>query len=222
MKPYYQDDAVTIYHGDCAEIAPSLKWGLLLTDPPYGIAYNREQVPQSKHLPALRGQVLPVHGDDGEFDPSPWILGKAILWGANCYASRLPSPAVWIAWDKVTRNNLQLRIGEAEFAWTNCVGRTRVFRHLWSGGYRASDTDRLEFVHPTQKPVALMRWCIRLVPDANVILDPFMGSGTTLRAAKDLGRKAIGIEIEERYCEIAARRCSQEVLDLAAQPKVNP
>jgi DNA modification methylase len=67
-------------------------------------------------------------------------------------------------------------------------------------------------VHPTQKPVALMRWCLSFVPDAQLILDPFMGSGTTLRAAKDLGRRAIGIEIEERYCEIAVKRLAQEVL----------
>ena len=69
-------------------------------------------------------------------------------------------------------------------------------------------------VHPTQKPLALMRWCLEFFPNAKTILDPFMGSGTTLRAAKDLGRKAIGIEIEERYCEIAAKRMVQEVLPL--------
>ncbi len=66
--------------------------------------------------------------------------------------------------------------------------------------------------HPTQKPCALMRWCIGFFPDAQTVLDPFMGSGTTLRAAKDLGRKAIGIEISEEYCEIASKRMSQEVL----------
>ena len=69
--------------------------------------------------------------------------------------------------------------------------------------------------HPTQKPIALMKWCMGFVPDAQTILDPFMGSGTTLRAAKDLGRKCIGIEIEEKYCEIAVRRLNQEVLPLA-------
>ncbi len=216
MKPYYDDGrGITIYHGDCREIAPRLGFkGLVLSDPPYGISYNREHVPQGKHLPSPRRQVRTVAHDDQPFDPTPWITGHAILWGANCYASRLPDSAVWIAWDKVTRNGLDLRIGEAEFAWTNCVGRTRVLRHLWSGGYRAPGDDARAFLHPTQKPVALMRWCIEIArPSPRIILDPFMGSGTTLRAAKDLGRRAIGIEIEELYCEIAAKRLEQEVLD---------
>lgn len=217
MNPYYQDELVTIYHGDCREVVGGLpKSGLVLTDPPYGISYNREKVPQAKHLPARRGQVSVVHGDNEDFDPGPWLAGRAILWGANCYASKLPSPAVWIGWDKVTRNGLALRIGEAEFAWTNCVARTRLFRHLWSGGYRHAGTDRDEFLHPTQKPVALMDWCLSLVPEARSVLDPYMGSGTTLVAAKRRGVRAIGIEIEEKYCEIAANRCRQEVLGLSA------
>lgn len=211
-RPYYQDDLVTIYHGDCREIAPHLSYSAVVTDPPYGISYNREDVPQSKHTFRHGRQTTPVLGDDQPFDPSPWISQPAILWGANYFSDRLP-PGVWIVWDKVVRNGLRLRIAEAELAWTNCVARTRIFRMLWSGAYRVSE--RGQYYHPTQKPVDLMRWCIPLVrPVPRVILDPFMGSGSTLVAAKSLGRRAIGIEIEERYCEIAARRCAQDALPL--------
>ena len=86
-----------------------------------------------------------------------------------------------------------------------------MFHHLWIGYQRDSETGD-KVLHPTQKPVALMSWCISLAGDVQTILDPFAGSGTTGRAAKDLGRKAVLIEIEERYCEIAARRMGQEVL----------
>jgi len=96
-------------------------------------------------------------------------------------------------------------LAEAELAWTTRDNVIRVF------DCRRSDPDR---EHPTQKPLDLMRWCLGFFPEAQTVLDPFMGSGTTLRAAKDLGRKAIGIEIEERYCEIAAKRMAQEVLAL--------
>jgi site-specific DNA-methyltransferase (adenine-specific) len=99
-------------------------------------------------------------------------------------------------------------LSDAETAWMS-KGRGVYCRRDLSNNAIAN-----ERVHPTQKPVSLMRWCIEFFPHARTILDPFMGSGTTLRAAKDLGRKAIGIEIEERYCEIAAKRLSQMALPL--------
>lgn len=208
MQPYYSENGITIYHGDCREVLPSLpKVDLVLTDPPYGIAYN----PTGGNGVARRGNLERVKGDRNPFDPS--LLRdypSLILWGANHYADKLPASAAWLVWYK--RDGVpSIDFSDCELAWSNLKTPARVFNHLWHGMLRDSERGELRY-HPTQKPVVLMRWCLKLAPDAKLILDPFMGSGTTLRAAKDLGRKAIGIEIEERYCEIAANRLRQEVL----------
>lgn len=203
--PYYQDDAVTIYHGDCREILPALDADVVLADPPYGISLDTRA-----RWPWLKDHA-PVEGDDELFDPALLLALEVptILWGANHYASRLPDFKGWLAWDKATKNGLDLKQAEIELAWTNYVTRPRCLRHMWSGAFR--DSERGTRYHPTQKPVALMAWCLTLLPDGTV-LDPYMGSGPTLRAAKDAGRKAVGIEIEEAYCEVAAERCAQECL----------
>ncbi len=214
-KPYYAEAGITIYHGDCRDILPHLpKVDLVLTDPPYGIAYNSDG--QSKHQESHRGNTDLVFGDDKPFDPKPFLKWPAILWGANCYSSKLPDKPAWLAWDKVLKNGLGVRIGEMELAWANCISRAVVFRHLWSGAYRESEAG--QYLHPTQKPIALMAWCLTRpgVPHG-LVLDPFMGSGTTLVAAKNLGRKAIGIEIEEKYCAIAVDRLRQGILLTGAE-----
>ena len=132
--------------------------------------------------------------------------GGAILWGANCYPERLRVGS-WLVWDKRFKNG-QAFLADAEVAWMSKGHGVYIYAETSQGFVRAGPVQ-----HPTQKPVGLMRWCVgRLGGDAK-ILDPFMGSGTTLRAAKDLGRQAIGIELDERYCEIAAKRLEQEVLD---------
>jgi site-specific DNA-methyltransferase (adenine-specific) len=228
-RPYYEHAGITIYHGDCRKIVPSLGFGgLVLTDPPYGVAHKTNYLSRgrARHKAAspratrkdgsvtkyFGGKDYPaVHNDDKPFDPT-WLLniGSArVLWGGNWYASLLPSTGGWLVWDKERPDDLDQ--ATCELAWTDCVKGVRRFRHLWHGLCRAS-ADAL--VHPTQKPEALMRWCmsLRWTKDYTEVLDPYMGSGSTLRAAKDLGRKATGIEIEERYCEIAAKRLSQEVL----------
>jgi DNA modification methylase len=211
VKPYYEHAGVTIYHGDCREldfVALGIYPACVVTDPPYGVDY--------KPLRGSNGSKMwgdeKVTGDASPFDPADVVaLGlPTILWGANHYASRLPDSSGWFVWDKTPKGIREGFIySHAEMAWTNLTTRTHKFALEWQGADRNGE----DFLHPTQKPVALMRWCIGFCPDGS-ILDPFMGSGTTLRAAKDLGRRAIGIEIEERYCEIAARRCEQEVLDL--------
>lgn len=213
MTPYYDHAGITIYHGDCREIAPSLDFnGLVLTDPPYGIAHPTNYAARGRAAMAPCRDYIPVHDDDRPFDPQ-WLLeigSQRILWGGNYFAHLLPPVSGWLVWDKERPDDLDQ--ATCELAWTDCVKGVRRFRHLWNGMIRAGD-DALE--HPTQKPEAVMRWCmtLRWTTGGLPVLDPFMGSGTTLRAAKDLNRRAIGIEIEERYCEIAAKRLSQEVFN---------
>ncbi len=209
MSPYYQDSAVTIYHGDCREIAPSLAGiDLVLSDPPYGISHPCNFQNRGRSKLATCNDYPDVREDDRPFDPAQWIEKDCILWGANHFASRLPDRSGWLVWDKERPDDLDQ--ATCELAWSNVIKGVRRFRYLWNGMIRKGG-DTLE--HPTQKPVELMAWCLSLrwTKDKALILDPFMGSGTTLRAAKDLGRNAIGIEIEERYCEIAAKRMAQEV-----------
>ena len=204
-------DGITLYHGDCREILPLLEKGsvdLVLGDPPYGIGYDASKSSQQGIQPFEK-----IEGEDDLFDPSPWLaFPDCILWGVNNYCHAIPPrQGQWYFWDKVLRNGLGVRVAEGEFAWHRRGTKPRAFRHLWSGAYRESESGERS-QHPHQKPLVLMKWCIGLADNPQVILDPFAGSGTTLRAAKDLGRKAIGIEIEEKYCRIAANRLRQEVL----------
>ena len=211
--PYYSHAGITIYCGDCRDILPHVTADVVVTDPPYGIGHRTEYADRGRSKLAQCRNYPRVVGDNEPFDPVGLIaLGMpTITWGANHYASRLPDSDGWLVWDKERPDDLNQ--STCELAWTNVVKGCRRFRYLWHGMMRAG---REDIWHPTQKPVALMRWCLSFpwTEHLGLVLDPFMGSGTTLVAAKQLGRKAIGIEIEERYCEIAARRMAQEVLPL--------
>lgn len=219
--PYYQDDHVTIYHGDCLDMLPLLEFDVIVTDPPYGINHDTDYL-SMQGTPAFKKthgnhhgrRHYRVIGDAEPFDPTWLLKWPAALFGVNHYSSRVPDGWTWHVWDK--RDGLGSNmLADAEIWATSWgSGPTRVFRYKWLGYMRPRGAETT-FDHPTAKPAALMRHIIdeaRTPP--GTILDPFMGSGTTLRAAKDLGRKAIGIEIDESYCEIAARRMGQEVLDL--------
>ena len=197
--------------GDCAEILPTLEGvDAVITDPPYGIGKVWKGGFSSKHGWGKAGAQAEARNEwDAEppkkeiFDALLTIAKTVIIWGGNYFP--LPTSRGWLVWVKPERN---FTLSEAELAWTNLDMPMRVFEH------RRSDPGR---EHPTQKPVGLMAWCIeKYTKPGDTILDLFMGSGTTLRAAKDLGRKAIGIEIEEHYCEMAAKRLAQEVLPLQA------
>jgi site-specific DNA-methyltransferase (adenine-specific) len=214
VTPYYQDDLVTIYHADCRLMdLTALGADVLVTDPPYGMAYQHGF---RKGGVAMGNDGVTITGDDEPFDPAQLLaLGlPTVLFGANHYADRLPASRGWLIWDKRDGDSPTDQ-SDAELAWTNVLTVARLFSARWRGAMRQGREQQEGRQHINQKPIALMAWVLRFVPSGTV-LDPYAGSGSTLVAAKDAGRRAIGIEIEERYCEIAANRCRQEFLGLSA------
>ena len=205
MKPYYQDDAVTLWHGDCREVLPTLaRADLLLTDPPYGIGKiwqgsGSHGWSKARADMAVRNEWDATAPDAATFDLLLASATDAVIWGGNYFP--LPISRGWLVWNKPERN---FSLAEAELAWTS---RDMVIR--------VADLPRSESgrEHPTQKPLSLMHWCLSFFPKAHSVIDPFAGSGTSLVAAKGAGMCAVGIEAHEPYCEMAARRLSQDVLD---------
>lgn len=214
IKPYYLEDNICIIHGDCREVLPSLRGDLLVTDPPYGIGADKNLRANKQHGKALAPSRDYGTGAWDSTPPAAWVFGMmleaaplAIIWGGNYFT--LPPSRCWLVWDKENGTN---GYADCELAWTNLESAVRRKKYQWMGMLQEHMDRKEERYHPTQKPEEVMRWAIGQAPETcQVILDPFMGSGTTLRAAKDLGRRAIGIEIEEKYCEIAAKRLSQKV-----------
>jgi len=207
--------------GDCLEIMPGLeKVDAVVTDPPYGISYARGTGGKGKHV---RRNDKAIAGDDSPFDPAPWLQWPCILWGANHYAARLPQGR-WLAWNKLGALEPWDDFCDVEFAWQNKRAADRIFSLLWKGICQAEKHRGGARAHPTQKPVALMEWCLAFLPDAETILDPFMGSGTTLVACQKLGRHGIGIEIDEDYFDIACKRVEEAARqpDLFVEPTPKP
>ena len=189
----------TLYLGDCLEILPTLpKVDAVVTDPPYGIS---EHVGWFRCRKGGGHRVLPDLQWDNE-RPSPAAFGlilnaapQAIVWGGNYFADLLPPSKGWLYWDKLMGGDF----ADGELAWTSLDRALRKFTRCNKDHGKQ---------HPTQKPVELMQWCLGFLPNAQTILDPFMGSGTTGVACANLGRKFIGIEIEEKYFDIACERIS--------------
>lgn len=193
----------TLYLGDCLEILPTLpKVDAVITDPPYGIAWRGH----SSRPKEMIGEM--VVGDDAPFDPAPFLSLETpcLMWGANNFASKLPDSQNWLVWNKRGDNCTPKDHGGCELAWSRGItkGGVHAKRFIWDGNIRQLDTE-MDRLHPAQKPVEIMKWCVGL-SDAETILDPFMGSGTTGVACMNLGRKFIGIEIEPKYFEIACER----------------
>ena len=209
--PYYDQDGITIYHGDCAQVLPFLDpVDLLLTDPSYGIGADTHAGKAENGWKQYGSS-----GWDKEKPPGyllEFAISKAkiaIVWGGNYFC--LPPSMRWLVWDKGQR---EFSLADCELAWTNQNKAVRAI--TYSRGEALLDGKQ----HPTQKPEAVMKWCIGLNDECATILDPFMGSGTTLVAAKNMGKRAIGIERELKYCEIAVRRLAQQTLFQCEQPNI--
>ena len=193
--------------GDCLEVMPLLgKVDAVVTDPPYGINENDRKI-------ASRGK-LAAPKDYGivQWDKSPATLQhiemmrsisrNQIIFGGN-YFEGLGPTSCWLVWDKQNGDN---DFADCELAWTNLRKAVRRVYWRWKGMIRKGDDVR---EHPTQKPVGVMEWCLTHVPDAETILDPFAGSGTTGVACVNMGRKFIGIELDPDYFEIMCKRIDE-------------
>ncbi len=294
MKPYYQDEWVTIYHGDCREILPHLpKVDLVLTDPPYGIDLDLSWFDDvhKNRLRAANKSNAKIIGDEGMDLRFLFKYPRWIIFGFP-YVANMGATG-WLVWDKQPglMNTDRTLATPVEMAISNIWSGFRLVRCMWAGYMR--DNGEYRFEHPTQKPQKVIDYCIntnelyvktqsmakylsaelvkaevsnkelaklfpsktgrltgcvsnwllgfnfpteeeyekikqrinltraygdfsnKTIDSEGIILDPFLGSGTTAYCAKKLNRKCIGIEIEEKYCEIAAKRCSQQVFDLS-------
>jgi DNA modification methylase len=207
-----------LFLGDCMDVMPDLQpCDLLLTDPPYGIDYGRACGFSASHgWGHWRENV--------EWDterPAPEVFQQMlaltkeqIIWGGNYFADLLPPSMRWLAWDKGQRD---FSLADMELAWTSQQAALRVFTYARGKALR----DGKE--HPTQKPVALMEWCLGFAPKAKTILDPFAGSGTTGVACQKLGRVFIGIEKDPDYFAVMCKRIDEAMrqpdLFIAPQPQ---
>jgi site-specific DNA-methyltransferase (adenine-specific) len=192
----------TLYLGDCLTIRPDLVADAVITDPPYGMAWDGKvsSGPNSNSWANARSWSYgeSIVGDDIEFDPSPWMQFKeAIIWGFNHFPQRL-SIGTALIWIKRHDDAFGSFLSDAEIAWMKGGHGAYCYKDV---GYKTTE----ERVHPTQKPLGLMRWCVSKTNGA-VVFDPFMGSGSTGVACVQMGRKFVGIEIEQRYFDIACER----------------
>lgn len=243
MQPYYEHNGVTIYHGDCFEVLPELSGiGALITDPPYssGGAYRGDRARGVVEKYVQTGTIAYRPEFAGDTRDQRAFLMWASLWlnVARNVSDAGAIVACFTDWRQLPTLSDALQIGgwvwRGLAVWSKKFGRPTPGRFSnaceyvlygsngpWParevyppGIFECSTPSDAERQHIAQKPEAVMRWIMQVVPPGALVVDPFMGSGTTLRAAKDCGCRAIGIESDEAYCETAAKRCEQEVLAL--------
>ena len=209
MKPYYDEAGITIFHGDCREILPDLAYDLIITDPPYGISHA------SGHGASWQNTTIQNDHDTSLRD---WIMAHDVPM-AVFDTWKSPRPAgvrAALVWDKGPASGM----GDLTFPWKGSWELIWICGDGWHGR-RDEGVLRNHFVppaesqgrrHPNEKPVTLIQ-CLLIKAPEGIVCDPCCCGGTTLIAARDVGRRAIGIEIEERYCAVAVKRLGQGVFD---------
>lgn len=236
MTIYYQDDSVTLHHGDCLEVLDWLEADVLITDPPYGRNWKQGGL-KAPSRPGSSPRRIAAHGNDGIANDHSTEIRDAVLneWGGVrptiVFGDLMLAPPsgtrLTAVYAKPLDAGLRGAIGgvrrdaEAIYlggAFTSGIGgRSSIFRSARPVVGNPSGLAATSGGHPHAKPTDVLSELINLTPPG-IIADPFAGSGSTLVAAARLGRKAIGVELEEKYCEIAARRLSQGVLDFGEEP----
>jgi hypothetical protein len=197
---------------DVERVMGGEKADMIFTDPPYGVAVVGENGSIGKGILAKEGKYHPVIGDDKDFDPTHLfrLAKNHVIWGANYFPTLLPFPGQWIVWDKHRAKGTSF--GDCELAWTTGEGiAVKKYECTWAGMIREGESGSR--YHPTQKPVKL---CTDILSDweYNIILDAYIGSGTTMIACQNLNRKCRGIEISESYCAVILQRMKDAFPDI--------
>lgn len=212
-----------IFHGDCTEVYRQISKGAaVVSDPPYGIGFQHSgggrHIKSDGSLYTGGDKTYKITGDNIPFDPTHLFqfAPKIVLWGADHYRDRLPQGGRFLAWDKSLGITGRDSFVDCEFGWTNMKDQRtagNIFRYLWKGlctdkKGRSDCNGTAKRFHVTEKPEPLMRWSIELlrIRSGGLIIDPYMGSGTTGLAALSLGMQFIGIEIEREFFDIACER----------------
>jgi site-specific DNA-methyltransferase (adenine-specific) len=208
-----QISSCMLYCSDWQTVYPLLpRHAAVVTDPPYDAGYD-----YTKARRRLSQWSRNFVGMDAPFDPTPWLrFPEVILFGADQYWDDRFLQGTWCYWDKML-GKPSADFAPCEMIWLSKPGPPQYFQHLWRGGMREGEENYVHLptkLHPAQKPVALLRYLV-LQTTAPVVIDPFMGSGTTLVACVRLGRPCIGIEVDEEHFAVACCRLQREVAALS-------